>query len=155
MNRIFAKVELIGEQSIGCYTAIMARVMELYEALRKAETEEDRAHVIAHAFEELEERFPNLTDMATNASLRETELRLMKEIEGVRKEIADVCKEIEGVRKEIADVRKETATISAALRETELRLMKEIADVRIASLRHAMATVALLAGFITLLKLFT
>lgn len=110
--------------------------MELYEALRSAETDEDRARVIANAFEELEARFPNLSDMATNSALRETELRLMREIEELRKEIADVRKETADIRKDIAGLR------------------NDIVDVKMASLRYSLATVGLLAAFMTLLKLF-
>ncbi len=80
----------------------MGSVVELYEALAGAQDERARARVIAEAFEGLEERYPHLPDLATRQHLRETELRLQKEIELVR----------------------------AELRETELRLQKEIVQVR-------------------------
>ena len=57
--------------------------------------------------------YPHLQDLVTQHHLRESELRLQKEIEQVR---TDLTLEIEQVR--------------AELRETELRLQKEIAQVR-------------------------
>jgi len=80
----------------------MNSVVELYEALASAPDERARARVIAEAFERLEERYPHLPDLATQGHLRESELRLRKEIEQV----------------------------GADLRATELRLQKEIEQVR-------------------------
>ncbi|WP_295584621.1 DUF1640 domain-containing protein [uncultured Lamprocystis sp.] len=80
----------------------MGSVVALYEALASAQDERARARVIAEAFERLEERYPNLPELATQGHLREGELRLQKDIELVR----------------------------AELKETELRLQKEIAQVR-------------------------
>lgn len=80
----------------------MGSVVALYEALASAQDDRARARVIAEAFERLEERYPNLPELATQGHLREAELRLQKDIELVR----------------------------AELKETELRLQKEIAQVR-------------------------
>ena len=77
-------------------------VVQLYEALATAPDERARARVIAEAFEQLEERYPHLPDLVTQGHLRESELRLQKEILQVR----------------------------ADLSETELRLQKEIAQIR-------------------------
>ncbi len=75
----------------------MASVIELYEKLASAQDDKTRARIIAEAFETLEERYPNLSEMATRTDLRENELRLTKEIEQLR---ADLSKEIEQVRLE-------------------------------------------------------
>ena len=91
----------------------MTSVVALYDALTAAPDERARARVIAEAFERLDERYPHLPDLATRGHVRETELRLQKEIEQVR---ADLKADIEQVR--------------ADLRETELRLQKEIEQVR-------------------------
>jgi hypothetical protein len=85
----------------------------LYEALTSAPDERARARVIAEAFERLEERYPHLPELATQGHVRESELRLQKEIEEVR---AELKLDIEQVR--------------GALRESELRLLKEIEQVR-------------------------
>ena len=95
-------------------------VVQLYEALATAPDERARARVIAEAFEQLEERYPHLPDLVTQGHLRESELRLQKEILQVR---ADLSETELRLQKEIAQVR-------ADLSETELRLQKEIAQIR-------------------------
>jgi len=97
----------------------MGYALKIYEAFR--EYGEEKARILAEAFEELEKRYPQILDMATRKDLSETELKLTKEIEQVRLELT---KEIEGVRLEVEEVRKE-------LKETELKLTKEIEQVRL------------------------
>ncbi len=92
----------------------MTSAVLLYDELLNAKDERERARVLAQFLESLEQRFPELNDMATNRQLSETELRLIKEIEQVR---AELSKEIEQVRAELA--------------ETELKLTKEIEQVRL------------------------
>ncbi|EFI34138.1 conserved hypothetical protein [Desulfonatronospira thiodismutans ASO3-1] len=75
-----------------------ASVIDLYDSLLAAEDERARARIIAGAFERLEDRYPELKDLATASGVRESELRLQKEIEQVR---ADLSKEIEKVRTEL------------------------------------------------------
>jgi hypothetical protein len=94
----------------------MTSSVALYEALTTATDDRTRARVIAEAFERLEERYPHLPEMVTRGHLRETELRLQKEIELVRAETVQMRGEIVQMRGEI--------------RETELRLQKEIEQVR-------------------------
>ena len=88
----------------------MSSSVALYEALTSAPDDRARARVIAEAFERLEERYPHLPDLATQSHVRESELRLQKEIEQVRADMtqkieqirADLSIEIEQVRAEIA-----------------------------------------------------
>ncbi len=103
----------------------MPSVIELYEKLSTAPDDKTRARIIAEAFEKLEERYPNLSDVATNQNLRETELRLLKEIEQVR---ADLTVEVERVR---SDFKVEIEQMRGELKETELRLLREIESVRL------------------------
>ncbi len=102
----------------------MGSVVELYEALASAPDDRARARVIASAFERLEERYPHLPDLVTNQQLRETELRLQREIEQVR---ADLVVRIEQLR---GDFKTEIEQLRGELRETELRLQKEIQQLR-------------------------
>ncbi|NCC26954.1 MAG: DUF1640 domain-containing protein [Gammaproteobacteria bacterium] len=76
----------------------MRSVVELYEALASAPDERARARVIAEAFERLEERYPHLPELVTQDHLRESELRLTREIEQVR---ADLTIRIEQLRGEV------------------------------------------------------
>ena len=84
----------------------MTSSVALYEALTSAPDDRTRARVIAEAFERLEERYPHLPDLATQGHVRESELRLQKEIEQVRAELREselrLQKEIEQIRAEIA-----------------------------------------------------
>jgi hypothetical protein len=102
----------------------MGSVVELYEALASAPDDRARARVIASAFERLEERYPHLPDLVTNQQLRETELRLQREIEQVR---ADLVVRIEQLR---GEVKTDIEQLRGELRETELRLQKEIQQLR-------------------------
>jgi hypothetical protein len=108
--------------------------LHLYQKLTEATDDKTRAQVIAEAFSELEERYPNLKDVATGGQVRETELRLQKEIKEVdgrlQKEIKEVegrlQKEIEGVRLEIRGVegrlQKEIECVRLEIKEVEIRL---------------------------------
>jgi multidrug resistance efflux pump len=91
----------------------MTSSVALYEALTAAPDDRTRARVIAEAFERLEERYPYLPDLATQGHVRESELRLQRDIEQVR-----------------ADLKGDIELIRAELRQTELRLQKEIEQVR-------------------------
>lgn len=54
----------------------MGSVVALYEALTSAQDDRARARVIAEAFEQIEDRYPHLPDLATHYYLRESDLRL-------------------------------------------------------------------------------
>jgi len=95
----------------------MGYALKIYEAFR--EYGEEKARILAEAFEELEKRYPQILDMATKKDLTETELKLTKEIEQVRKEMKEMelrlQGEIEQVRLEIEQVRKEISETKASL----------------------------------------
>ena len=57
------------------------------------------ARLIAAAFERLEERYPHLPDLVTQQDLRETELRLLKEIEQLRGEVKVEIEQLRGEAK--------------------------------------------------------
>ncbi|QSA97628.1 hypothetical protein [Methylococcus sp. EFPC2] len=115
--------------------------LHLYEQLTEASDEKARAKIIAEAFGQLEEHYPQLKEVATQGQVRESELRLQKEVEGVRLEIKQaegrLQKEIEGVRleikevegklqKEIEGVRLEIKGVEIKLQQTEIRLLGAI-----------------------------
>ena len=54
----------------------MSVALRLYEQLTEAGEDKTRAKLIAEAFEQFEERYPNLKDIATQGPVRESELRL-------------------------------------------------------------------------------
>jgi len=112
----------------------MSVALKVYERLTEAGEDRAKAQVIAEAFEQLEERYPQLKEVATQGQVRETELRLQKEIEGVRLEIREAelrqRKEIESVRLEIREIEARLARdIEQSRRESremEVRLTSAI-----------------------------
>ncbi|MGM0476585.1 MAG: hypothetical protein ACQERR_05265 [Pseudomonadota bacterium] len=83
----------------------MGSAVEFYDKLLAAEDDRARARVIAEGFERLEERYPEVKELATQTHLSETELRLRKEIievEGrLQREIGEVRLEVERVRSSV------------------------------------------------------
>jgi hypothetical protein len=103
--------------------------LHLYEQLTEAPDERTKAKIIAEAFGQLEERYPHLKEIATQGHVRDSELRLQKEIEGVRLEIKEVelrlRKEIEGIRLEIKEVE---GRLQKDIRAVEVRIAETRAD---------------------------
>jgi len=101
--------------------------LHIYEQLTDAPDDKTRARIIAEAIGQLEDRYPQLREVATQPQLRETELRLQKEIQLTRLEIkeveANLQKEIQQTRLEIKEVE---ARLQKEIREVEARLSKEI-----------------------------
>ncbi|PKM12504.1 MAG: hypothetical protein CVV13_05190 [Gammaproteobacteria bacterium HGW-Gammaproteobacteria-3] len=70
--------------------------LHLYEQLSEATDDKTRAKIIAEAFSQHEDRYPHLKEIATESHVRESELRLQKEIEVKIKEVEVKIKEVEG-----------------------------------------------------------
>ncbi|MGZ8244958.1 hypothetical protein [Methylomagnum sp.] len=112
----------------------MSVALKVFEQLTEAGEDRTKARVIAEAFEHLEERYPQLKEVATQGQVRETELRLLKEIETVRLEIKEVevklTKEIESVRLQIKEIEaklsRDIEQSRREIRETEIRLTQAI-----------------------------
>lgn len=121
----------------------MSVALKLYEQLTEAADDRERFRLIADAIGTLEDTWPRPGEVARAGDVRESELRLLKDIETVRKEIEVVRKEIAEVdgrlRKELAEVdsrlRKELAEVEGRLRQEMTRLegslRKEIEQVRL------------------------
>ena len=109
----------------------MAVALRLYEQLTEAPDDKTRARVIAEALEEMEQRYPQIRDMATQETLRVTELRLVKEIEQIRQEIREIESRLSLEIKEV-ELRmiKEIELVRQEIREIELRMAREIELVR-------------------------
>ncbi len=116
----------------------MGLALRLYEQLTETTDERVRLRLIADAIGELEESWPRAGEIARSSDVRESELRLQREIELVRKETKEVelhlqkeIKEVElSLKKEIEVVRRETKEVELNLqkqiREVELNLQKQI-----------------------------
>ena len=112
--------------------------LHIYEQLTDAPDDKTRARIIAEAIGQLEDRYPQLKEVATQPQLRETELRLQKEIKEVEANLLKEIKEIEAnLQKDIQQTRLEIKEVEANLqkdiqqtrleiKEVEARLLKEI-----------------------------
>jgi predicted phage-related endonuclease len=135
----------------------MTRPVHIYEEIAKATNNTDLARVIAEAFEEADDRYPGLSEVATKTALSETELKLIKEIEGVRLEITEVESRLKLEIKEVE------SRLKLEIKEVESRLKLEIKEVelRLIDKMNSQATkiVAILTGYITfvaaLFKIFS
>ena len=101
----------------------MGSAVELYEKLRSAPDDQTRAKLIAEAFERIEERYPEITDLATASQVRESELRLQKEIEQVRSELETRIEQVRAELKvDIAQVKGDTIKWTAGMLVVQLGL---------------------------------
>ncbi|NEX17750.1 MAG: DUF1640 domain-containing protein [Halochromatium sp.] len=99
----------------------MSAAFDLYTKLKHSSSDEERAEVIAQAFDALEARFPQLNDLATQGHVREAELRLQKEIKGVELQIKEV-----------------DARLQKEIKEVDARLQERISQLEV-SLHQALA----------------
>jgi septal ring factor EnvC (AmiA/AmiB activator) len=117
--------------STPCHTRRMISSVALYEALTTAPDDRTRARVIAEAFERLEERYPHLPELATQAHVRESELRLQKEIEQVRAEIEQVRAELKAYIEQVrAELKLDIEQVRAQVEQVRADLKLEIARSR-------------------------
>jgi hypothetical protein len=86
--------------------------LHLYEQLTDATDDKTRARIIAEAIGQLEGRYPQLKEIATQPQLRKTELRLQKEI-----------KEIE------ARLSKENHVLDLKISETKAELIRWVVGI--------------------------
>jgi uncharacterized protein (UPF0210 family) len=114
-------------------------IIDLYDSLVTATDERSRARIIASAFERLEDRYPELRDLATASGVRESELRLQKEIEQVRSDLtekieqvrADLTEKIEQVRSELRiEIEKVRAELGIDIQKVRADLGRDIEKVR-------------------------
>ncbi len=110
----------------------MSIALHLYEELSKAKDDQARARIIAEALEQLEERFPQVRDLATQTQLRETELRLKKEIEQIRLELEQLRQQGLHTKLELENRIDQTRLeLEKQIEETRLGLEKQIEQVKL------------------------
>jgi hypothetical protein len=61
----------------------MSAALDLYAKLTETTDDKERAHLIAAAFDALDARFPQISDLATQGHVRETELPVKKQIKEI------------------------------------------------------------------------
>lgn len=98
----------------------MGVAVKLYEQLAEAVDDQTRIRLLAEAIGQLERIWPSADEIPQRHDLRETELRLQKEIEIVRKEIKELelrlIKEIKQVELQVQEARIEIKATEASLR---------------------------------------
>ena len=105
--------------------------------------EEEKSELITEFIKGINEEYPELKYHATKSDVKETELKLTKEIENTRKEIKELdlkltkeIKEIEaGLTKEIENTRKEIKEIEAGLTKEIENTRKEIKETKFVMLK--------------------
>ncbi|HNH10156.1 MAG TPA: hypothetical protein PK683_16785 [Leptospiraceae bacterium] len=108
--------------------------LETYEKLKEMQFSEEQSKGLARLFGKYSELEP-----ASKRDLSETELRLQKEIEGIRKETEDIRLEIQDVRleiknvemklyKEIEGTRLEIQDVRLEIKNAEIKLSKDIRE---------------------------
>ena len=101
----------------------MGLALRLYEQLTETTDERVRLRLIADAIGELEESWPRPGEVARSGDVRESELRLQKEIEVIRKEIEVVRKEIKEVELNLGkEIKKVELNLRKESKEAELRM---------------------------------
>ena len=117
----------------------MSAAFELYTKLRQTSNDDERAEVIAQAFDALEARFPQITDLATQGNVRESELRLQKEIKEVEARLQEQIKGVELQIKEVdARLQEQIKGVELQIREVDARLQERISQLEV-SLHQALA----------------
>ena len=133
-------------------------------------SDKDRWEILAEGFAQIENTYPDSDDSSASPTSRLTEFRLIREIEGIKKETAALKVEVEGLKVEVEGLKKETAALkvevesvkkeTAALKveveglkvevrnldlkiaETKTELIKEIAETKLELTREIAETKA-------------
>ena len=118
--------------------------LKILEALmQKGLSEEDKAKIIAEGFAELEVRYPDLANVSTKDELKNSELRLTKEIKELDVKIKDLDVKLTKEIKEVeAKLTKEIKELDAKIKDLDVKLTKEIKelDVKIKELDVKLTT---------------
>jgi len=113
-------------------------------------SEDEKSEIVSEFIESIDSEYPELKYHATKSDVKETELKLTKEIENVRKEIKELdlklSKEIENTRKEI--------------KELDVKLTEKINNVKISTIKWVVGlfvaqTSIIVGGFIAIGKILS
>ena len=87
-------------------------------------TEDEKSEIVSELIEGINSEYPELKYHATKSDVKETELRLTKEIENTRKEIKELDVKLSREIKEL------DAKLTKEIKELDARLTKEIENTR-------------------------
>ena len=121
-------------------------------------SEEEKSELISELMEEFKSTYPDLQYHATKSDVRDSELRLTKEIETIRQETKELdvkltreikeldvklTKEIEAVRGEIKEL---DVKLTREIKELDVKLTKEIGEVKTEIAKSKADTIKFVAG---------
>jgi len=96
-------------------------------------SEEEKSILVEEFINEIRREYPELKYHATKSDVKETELKLTKEIENTRKEIKELDLKL---TKEIKEV---DARLTKEIKELDLKLTKEIKDSKFTMIKWSFA----------------
>ena len=92
-------------------------------------SEDKKSEIIAEIMDEFQKTYPDLQHHATKADVKESELKLTKEIENVKLEIEEVRKETKEIEVKLSkEIKELDMKLSKEIKEVELKLAKEIKE---------------------------
>jgi SMC interacting uncharacterized protein involved in chromosome segregation len=110
-------------------------------------SEDEKSELISDFMEEFKTTYPQLQYHATKDDVKESELKLTKEIREVELKLT---KEIEEVRNEIKEVElkltREIEEVRKEIKEVDIRLTKEIGEVKAEIAKSKAETIKFVAG---------
>ena len=113
----------------GCF--LSSNRAEIIKAILTNNTlsEEKKSEIIAEIMDEFQKTYPDLQYHATKADVKETELKLQKEIENVKLEIEEVRKEIREIETKLTkEIKEVEAKLTKDIKEVEAKLTEKIKE---------------------------
>ena len=99
-------------------------------------SEDKKSEIIAEIMDEFQKTYPDLQYHATKADVKESELKLTKEIENVKLEIEEVRKETKEIEAKLSrEIKELDMKLSKEIKEVELKLTKEIENAKFIMLK--------------------
>lgn len=96
--------------------------LKLYQGLTDAGEDKEKAKIFADAFEELEQHYPEVKDLATGAHLTEKSLLLQKEIKEIESNLQRDMREIE------SNLKLEMSSLQKEMQENKIEMLKSISQ---------------------------
>jgi predicted RNA-binding protein with PIN domain len=123
----------------------MGLALALYEKLTEAPDDATRFRLIVDTIDALEQQRPSGSDIALRADVRESELRLQREIAELRAEVQKDIAELQKAMGELrADVDRDVAQLQASIERTKTDLLKWIVPLMLGQVGALAALVKLL-----------
>ncbi|WP_456470831.1 hypothetical protein [Caminibacter sp.] len=124
-------------------------------------TEDEKSEIVSELIEGINSEYPELKYHATKSDVKETELRLTKEIENTRKEIKELDVKLSREIKELdAKLTKEIENTRKEIKELDVKLTKEIETSKVTTIKWIVGmfiaqTSIIIGAILAFAKMFT